>query len=179
MIYKRKEYVERYGVYEMRKNIKEGKIHKISNGYYSDDTKNDEINIITKKYKNSVFTMESAFYILGLTNKKPLKHTIATKREGTRFKDKDIKQYYMKDNLFDIGITEVDYKNTKIRVYDKERMLIELIRNRSTLSFDYYKEIIRNYRKIINKMDGYKLVEYLGHFTNGKKIYEKILYEVY
>jgi len=46
MIYKRREYVEKYGVYNLRKNIKAGKIHKISNGYYSDDAENDEINII-------------------------------------------------------------------------------------------------------------------------------------
>ena len=179
MIYKRSEYVDKYGVYEMRKSIKEGKLFKIVNGYYSDNPKEDEIEIISKRYPSAVFTMESAFYILGLTKVKHDKFFLATKRESTRIKDENIKQYFIKDDIFDIGITILNYKGVDIKIYDKERLLIELIRNRSTLSFDYYKEIIRNYRKIINKMDGYKLVEYLSHFKNGKAIYEKIMYEVY
>lgn len=32
-------------------------------------------------------------------------------------------------------------------------MLLELIRNKSRLPFDYYKEIILNYRKRIDSMD--------------------------
>lgn len=32
-------------------------------------------------------------------------------------------------------------------------MLIELIRNKNTFAFDYYKEIISNYRKIANEID--------------------------
>lgn len=179
MIYKRCEYVDKYSVYEMRKNIKEGKLFKIVNGYYSDNPKEDEIEIICKRYPSAVFTMESAFYIMGLTKTKPNKYYLATKREATRIKDKNIKQYLIKDDIFDKGITTINYKGTDIKIYDKERLLIELIRNRFMFSFDYYKEIIRNYRKIINKMDGYKLVEYLSHFKNGKAIYEKIMYEVY
>lgn len=36
----------------------------------------------------------------------------------------------------------------EVKIYDRERMLIELIRNRNSIGFDYYKEIIQNYREI-------------------------------
>lgn len=36
----------------------------------------------------------------------------------------------MDDKYFDIGDTFIKYNNIKIRVYDKERMLIELVRNK-------------------------------------------------
>ncbi len=38
-------------------------------------------------------------------------------------------------------------ESATINIYDKERMLIELIRNKNQMAFDYYKEIISNYRK--------------------------------
>ena len=45
--------------------------------------------------------------------------------------------------------SEIAYQGTSIRIYDRERMLIELIRSAKNLPFDYYKEIIESYRRII------------------------------
>lgn len=39
-------------------------------------------------------------------------------------------------------------------------MLIELIRNKNNLPFDYYKEILLNYRKIISELDIQTIQEY-------------------
>lgn len=51
------------------------------------------------------------------------------------------------------GIEIADYKGYDIRIYNKERMLIELVRYKSKLPFDYYKEIILNYRKLLPRLD--------------------------
>lgn len=48
-------------------------------------------------------------------------------------------------------------ENITINIYDEERMLVELIRRKNTIPFDYYKEIISNYRKKIDKIDIYNL----------------------
>lgn len=45
---------------------------------------------------------------------------------------------------------QVDYE---IKIYSKERMLIEVVRNKSKLPYDCYKEIIGRYRKLVNEMD--------------------------
>ena len=47
-----------------------------------------------------------------------------------------------------------------IRVYNRERMLIELLRNKATIPFDLYKEILLNYRKILPKLDIQKIQDY-------------------
>ena len=65
-----------------------------------------------------------------------------------------------------------------INVYDKERMLIELIRNKNQIAFDYYKEIISNYRKIINDLDISKIEEYIEIFPHEEHIYETVQREV-
>ena len=59
----------------------------------------------------------------------------------------------MKDDIFELGKTEMEFQGDKIKVYNQERMLIELIRNKSKIPFDYYKEIIGNYRNRVNEMD--------------------------
>ena len=44
--------------------------------------------------------------------------------------------------------------------------MIELIRNKRKFSFDLYKEIISNYRKLIHKMDMTQIMEYELPKTN-------------
>ncbi|MCF0125494.1 MAG: hypothetical protein HUJ68_07040, partial [Clostridia bacterium] len=55
----------------------------------------------------------------------------------------------------------------------------ELIRNKKNLPFDYYKEIITNYREIVDEIDMSLLADYLECFTNGKNIFEIIHREVF
>lgn len=63
-------------------------------------------------------------------------------------------------------------------MYDKERLLIELIRRKKQLPLDYYKEIINNYRTQIYKMNMQKVEEYASKFNNEDHILETIQMEV-
>ncbi len=85
----------------------------------------------------------------------------------------------MTNHLFEIGKSQINYNNVQINIYNKERMLIELIRNKNTISFDYYKEIIGNYREIADEIDMSLLADYLECFVNGKNIFEIIHREVF
>ena len=82
----------------------------------------------------------------------------------------------MDDRYFNIGITYIYYNNVKIKIYDKERMLIELVRNKNNMSYDMYKEIINNYRSIVDELNFLKLQDYLSNFKNKDK-YLKIIQE--
>ena len=42
----------------------------------------------------------------------------------------------------------------EIHMYNKERMLVELLRNKNKLPFDYYKEILENYKQFCEKSTG-------------------------
>ena len=70
------------------------------------------------------------------------------------------------------------YRSTTIRIYDKERMLIELIRNKKALPFDYYKEVIESYRRTIQTLDIETLQEYILSFPKKDHIWETIELEV-
>ena len=64
-------------------------------------------------------------------------------------------------------------------MYDKERLLIELIRKRASIPFDYYKEIILNYRYISEELDMYKIEEYVSLFKNEVNLFDIIQREVF
>ena len=165
--------------YQINKKISSGSLYKISSGIYSDTKRTNELEIISFKYPYAVFTMDSAFYYHSLTDVIPDKYYLATQKDATKISSSKVKQYFHRDNIFEIGITDIDYQGTNIKIYDTERMLIELVRYKNKLPFDYYKEIIENYRKRIDSLDIQKLQEYISKFSRQDKIFETIELEVF
>lgn len=179
MVLTYKECIDKYGSdYLLKKNISEGKIFQKEKGIYSEKQSCSEIEIITAKYPQAVFTGESAFYYHSLTDVIPDYYYIATKRNDTRFNDRRVRQRFMLNELYDMGVQMFNYNNIYIKIYSIERMLIELMRFRNKLPFDYYKEIINNYRNRVNEMDFGKVEDYSEKFRNGDHLMDMIQMEV-
>ncbi len=70
---------------------------------------------------------------------------MATKQKASVIKNKDIVQIFITDELFEIGKTQVEIDGMLFNMYDRERVLIELIRRKKQIPLDYYKEIINIY----------------------------------
>lgn len=180
MVYTYKELLLDYkSAYQIEKAVKDGKIYKIEKGIYSDVPSVHYLAVIMKKYPYGVFTSYSAYYYHNLTDVIPNKIYISTDRNNRMISSNKIKQIRMKDKLYNLGKTEIDYEGIKINIYDKERMLIDLARNKNKIGYDLYKEIISNYRKLANSLDTQKIEEYLQYFVNGDKIFEIIQDEVF
>jgi hypothetical protein len=77
------------------------------------------------------------------------------------------------------GQVIVDIDGEKANMYDRERLLVELIRKRKQIPFDYYKEIISNYRKISDDLDMYKIEEYLSLYKNDVNLSDVLIREVF
>lgn len=172
------ELIEHYkSDYEIKKMVMEGKIFKVCKGVYSDSEDINYLEIITKKYPNAIFTMDSAFYFYNLTDVIPEKECLVLRRDSTKISDERIKVSYTVDKFFDIGKSTLNVNGILIQIYDKERMLIELIRNRNKIGFDYYKEIIGNYREIRETLNMKKITLYISKF--GDYLYDVIMKEVF
>lgn len=180
MILLYKELIEKYkSNYKIKKLVDEGRIFKIEKGIYSDKKDANYLEIISKKYPNAIFTMDSAFYYHNLTDVIPEKEYLALKRDSTKINDSRIKVTYYQDKFFDIGKSNLNINGVEVQVYDKERMLIELIRNRNSMGFDYYKEIIENYREIKETLNTKKIGEYISNFKIENHLYDVIMKEVF
>lgn len=164
--------------YQIKKQIKKGALHQIEKGIYSNHKSVSYLEILNKKYPNAILTMDSAFYYHDLTDVIPEHYYIATDKHSISLRDKRIKQYYIPSSILNIGITTMNKSNTIIKLYDRERMLIELLRYKNKLPYDYYKEILGNYRNIIYELDIQRIQEYISLFPKSKMIAKTLETEV-
>ena len=142
---KRAECLEEYGSdYKIQQKVKAGELFKVGRGLYSEVEYIPQLAVLAYRHPNAVVTMRNAFYMHGLTDVIPDEYDLATERDAAKIKDTRVKQYFIPSELFTQGIVNTDYKWYHIRIYSKERMLIELLRYKTKLPYDYYKEILLN-----------------------------------
>lgn len=179
MILTYKECIEKYGSdYQIKKEMKAGKLFQKEKGYYSLQKSCSEIEMIITKFPRAIYTGESAYYYFGLTDVIPDKHYLATKRTDSRIKDENVRQVFVKDDIFEIGKTKMEYRGLMFSIYGQERLLVDLIRTKSKLPFDYYKEIIGSYRSRVESMDFLLIEEYASKFRTKKAIMNAIQLEI-
>ncbi|MDO5572476.1 MAG: hypothetical protein Q4G60_00685 [bacterium] len=180
MIFSYEECIEKYGSdYRIKKVILEGTLFKLAPGIYSDQKNEPDTAIMRKKYPYAVFTLNSAFYYQGLTDTVPSSYYLATDKDASKIKDKNVTQIFDNNNSMDLGVEILNYNGDDVRVFTKERLLIELIRNKNSLSYDYYKEIIKNYRKMIYSLDFQLVEEYAERLPKTRMVMNTIQTEVF
>lgn len=175
----RDECLKKYGSdYMIRKQVEKGSLFRIGKALYSLDDNVPFIAVLTYKYPNAVVTMHSAFYMHGLTDVIPDDYDLATDRDAAKIREKNVVQYFIPRDFFDRGIEKIDHKGYEIPIYSKERMLIELLRYKSKLPFDYYKEILLNYRKIMPRLNVQMIQDYALESPKSGKVLETLQMEV-
>lgn len=178
MIYKTKDLLK---IYKNSRNlkyaVKNKKIYKLAHGIYSDDKYSiGDLETIFMRYPNATLTNESAFSFYQLSEYIPEKYTIVTGIKAHKINNPNIKQFYMQDPFRSIGRIKIKTDFGYIYIYDRERMLIELFRLKTKFSYEYFKEVVENYRSLNknNKLDTKKIVEYCKHITFGHTIRRSI-----
>lgn len=179
MIYLYRDLVkENYSDYRIKKEVKEGRLFVVDKGIYSTTKDHNYLEVICKKHPNAILTLESAAYCYGLIKEMPKTYYVATKQKDRKIQNEKIKQTFMSDYLYDVGSNKVKYLGFNINIYDLERLLIEITRNKKNISFELYKEIIKSYKKIVRLLNKNKLETYLSFFQD-EKIKQRIEKEVY
>jgi len=171
MLYTYKESIALFGShYALMKEVENKRIFKIKNGLYSTERKPKDLAVFVKEHKDAVFTLESAFFYLGISDTIPEDYSIVTDRNATKCKEADVKQYFENKNLVELGVISHQFNGTEIRVFNKERLLIELARYRDKIPYDYYKEIVKYYRDHLDDISICLVLEYLELFPKRKLI---------
>jgi hypothetical protein len=178
-MYSQADCVKEYGSqYNIGKLMDDGKLFKVERGIYSEEKHVPTLAVLMFKYPKAVATMKTALYIHGLTDAIPEIYDLATDRDAAKIKDKRVKQYFYPSDMFEEGIEKKEYMGYKIRVYSKERMLVELIRYKSKLPFDFYKEVILNYRRVMPTLNIQAIQDYAMESPKSARIIEILQTEV-
>lgn len=179
MIYMHKDFIKRgYKDYHIKKLIELGKLHYIKKGVYSTTLEINYFEYIAKKHPNAIITLWTAGYCYGFMKENKKIYAVATKQKDRKIHDNKIKQTFMTDDLYEVGLCYIKFQGINIKIFDLERLLIEVVRNKTNVSYEMYQEMIASYSKVKNLINKRKLNEYISHFQD-KKIKERIIREVY
>ena len=179
MLYGYDDMLKRYGsAYQIGKAVDSGAIHKIARGLYSDERHPDPNAVACALWPQAVLTMDSAFYLHGLTDVVPELVHVATPRNSTRIRNARIRQYFMEPALMAVGVETTGEEGSVIHTFTRERMLVELLRNAGTLPLDYYKELIASYRKIAGDLDMREVEDCLALYKRADSLFDMMQREV-
>lgn len=165
--------------YGIKIALKNKELYFIEKGVYSHNEFESNLDILQFKFPKAVITSKSAFFYHGLSDVIPDLFYLAVDRDGSKIKDSRVKPIYEKKHLLYVGATEITYGSSLVRVYDKERLLIDLIRSEDKLPYDYYKEILNKYREIISQLDIERIEKYALSFPKSNKIFNVLYNEVF
>ena len=180
MLYTHKQCMkEKGGDYQIQKAVKAGELHQIEKGIYADTSDVTTLAIISTKYPEGIITLDTAFYYHGLTDVIPDEYYIATSKHARKLRDPRIRQIFVPDGILNLGVMVMYRRDAVFRIYDKERMLIELLSRKNSLPYDYYKEILGNYRNQIHELDIERVQDYAERFPKHKMINEALSAEVF
>lgn len=180
MVYNYKELLKKYKKrYIINKLLREKKIYKVEFDVYSENLYVNPLVLYSKRYSFGIITLQSALFYYNFTDVIPDVVFLATYDKAHTIKNKNIKQIFIeKDKLYQGMIVE-NTVDGPINIYDKERLLLEFLKRRNKFSFEYYKEVINNYREISEQIDMYKIEKYLSIYKNGEKLLDIINREVF
>lgn len=158
--------------------VAKNKIIRLSRGIYTlPNELDDDYFIIGNKSKYAIFSNLTALYFHGLCDRIPVKYDVTVKSgyKGSLQKNDDIHLYYIKKENFELGLTtiETNYGNN-VRVYDVERSICDIIKNKNKLDLELFNKTIRNYYYSKNKniIRLYDYAEKLGIYEKVRNTFE-------
>lgn len=132
------------------KRSERNKLHTYVRGIYQDED-DDLFSSYLLKYPSGVVTLITALSFYNLIDEWVVSPFDFCFQIGYRqISDANIKQFKDKKQIQLLGVENKFYNNISFRIYDKERLLIELWRKEKYLSKDIYKQAIFNYRILAN-----------------------------
>ena len=175
--------LDNFGIHRMYLNTmwKKGIVEKVANGIYIDSNKiEDSYYVFSLSMPNTIFSHMTALYFHGLSIIAPNDKydiTVRKKYNSKHLKNHDV--FYVPDDIYELGLTEVQTPmGNKVRVYDIERCICDIIRSKNRMDSEHVKYSIREYIKRKDK-DLIKLSKYADKMGIKKEVmdYVEIFYE--
>ncbi len=155
--------------------VKTGKLVRISKGYYGlPNYIADEYYKIASKSKNARFSMATALYLHKLSDRNPLVYnvTLPFGYSGVLQKQKNVIINFVNRNILDLGAIEMTSPfGMKIKVYDIERTICDIIKNKNKIDGEIFSKALKEYARSKNKNLS-KLTKYAKIMKIEKKVSE-------
>ncbi len=144
--------LDNYGIHRMYLNImwKKGIIEKVGNGIYIDSIKiEDSYYVFSLSMPNTIYSHMTALYFHRLSIKAPNdRYDITVKKTYNSKHLKNHEVFYVSNDIYELGLIEVKTPmGNKVRAYDIERCICDIIRSKNRMDSELVKHSIREYIK--------------------------------
>lgn len=133
----------------------------------------DEYVLLQMQSSKFVYSYDTALYLHGMSERTPhcIDITVPQGTRTTRYSrdNENLRFHYVKNEIHNLGITElVSPQGGTIKVYDKERCLCDIIKNKSKTDIQLFSYAIREYFK--NTPNHRKLLKYAKILNVEEKV---------
>ena len=131
--------------------LKEGLIEKVKRGYYHwvEDATGGEVLIINRLFPDAVLCMETALFYYGYSDRTPAQWNLALSKNVAKERAKIdypfIKVYRMEPALLPLGETTGEMDSSKVRIYDRDRTICDVLRNMNKMDREIFNKAIQGY----------------------------------
>ena len=162
------------GIHRMYLNImkEKGMIEKVGNGIYIDSNKIEDCYFVFGlELSNIIYSHMTALYFHGLSIKAPNdKYDITVPNNYFNYKIKNHNVFYVDKDIYELGLIQIDTPmGNKVKAYDMERCICDIIRSKNRMDFNLVKSCVKKYIKRKDK-DFVKLYLYAEKFGIKKVV---------
>ena len=161
----------------IKKLVDEGYIFQQARGVYTTlATYVDEYYLTGRLYKDAIFSHSTALYLHGLSDRTPMELDM-TFPSNVRPDNFTIIPHYINRERLEVGLELLEQRNgTILRVYNLERTICDIIRDRKKIDSQIFNDAIKGYMKRKDKNLN-QLYEYANIFGISKilKTYLEVL----
>ena len=151
-------------------------IEKVSRGIYlSPSAFEDSYFSFQQKYKKAIFSHMNALYFYGMTEEFPYNYTVTVPQSyHVNTVNEKCNVFYVSEDIYDLGVVEIETPNgNKVRAYNKERCICDIIRSKGRMDSEQVKKTIKQYIQCKDK-DIAKLSEYSKKMGINDKVMEMV-----
>ena len=161
---------------EISELVESGYIERVKQGYYrivehSED--HSEAKLISQLYPDGIICMVSALFYYGYSDRTPINWDIAIDRNVSKARFNIdypyVKPYYIDKAHLEYGVTEGQYEDCVLKIFDRDRLICECIKHENKMDREIYNKAIINY---IN--DSGKNVTNLLDYAKKRNIHKKV-----
>ncbi|HBN86430.1 MAG TPA: abortive phage infection protein [Ruminococcaceae bacterium] len=147
--------------------VKQMYLKQVAHGVYmSQDAWPDSMYVLHLRSEQAIFSHETALFLHDLTDREPQRFSITVKADyhSPQLKAEGVKVYWVKKELHKIGLTiaKTSFGNS-VPVYDAERTVCDIIRNRSNIETQTFQDTLKQYARRTDKDLG-ALMKYAALF---------------
>ena len=160
--------------------LEQGYLEKIRQGWYKvieNNKEKSESELIAALFPDGVICMHTALFYYQFSDRTPLDWDIAIDRDASKSRFKldypYVKPYYMEKKHLEYGISEANFEGVIMKIFDRDRLICECIRNENKMDKETYNKAIQAYINNSNKCIS-NLIVYAKKRNILKKVKDRI-----